>query len=177
MHALKLKFEGIVEYAKLKLRSEFNCSNRCINFVQEIFKATSVAIINDIANFNNDYPSNREIKNYLHVLESEFDKNCVREKKFRYHEIVYGYEIYETMRIPKAFYLIDLFDIIISYLKNDTIKAMLDADYQSNNPLFLKSFFDGSFYKSKQQENSKIIYLAIYADEISLANPLGNLKK
>ena len=39
----------------------------------------------------------------------------------------------------------------------------------------MKSFFDGNFYRTMyNSEETKTLFLAIYADEINLANPIGN---
>lgn len=131
-------------------------------------------MIQDIKQFNNQHSNCEEITNYLQVLQSEFEKQPSIPQNFKTHEINYGYEIHEKMKISKAFYLIDLYDLLQPFFMNPGLKTMLDANYESNNSVMLKSFFDGSYYKSQPKENLNIIYLSIYADEINLINPIGN---
>lgn len=158
------------------MQAEFHTSNRCTDFVNEMLTSTSINLLNDIKKIVETSASKQEIINYLHVLGSEFEEKPNSKPNFRYHEIPYGVAIHDNMEIKKSLFLIDIFDLLQPYLNNPTLKSMIDANYCSNDPQILESFFDGYFYKSQPTAdcNCKIIYLSIYADEINLINPIGN---
>lgn len=164
-----------MKYTNLKLKTEFFCSNRCIDFINEMMTNVPMKLIQDIKKVNSENSCDQKIDNFLNVLESEFESQRKPESNFKYHEISYGTKIYDNMEVPKALYLIDIFDLLQPFFKNPQLKSMIDGDYQSDDPSLLKSFFDGSFYKSQPCDNIKKIYLSIYADEINLINPIGNI--
>lgn len=81
---------------------------------------------------------------------------------------------YENMSIGRSLYMISIYDIMISLIENPRIKNMLDADYKSQDPEIMASFFDGTqFRKMKSQDDLKQIFISLYADEINLANAIG----
>lgn len=156
--------------------SEFHSSYRCIEFTKNLFQMISLQTLKSIDGFIEQNQNFDQIRNFIKVLESETNEKQQNIKNFNYHEVCYGHEFHGSFKINKSLYLIDLYDITISYLSNPVIKSMLDRNYQSDNPEILKTFFDGSYFKNiAAKENSiKTIFMSIYADEINLINPIGN---
>lgn len=121
-------------------------------------------------------PNPTDLKMFLNVLQSELDDKVDNKSKFRVLEANYGFELHGKLKIDKSCYMINLFDIIESFLKNDEIKSMLFDNYQCPHGERLESFFDGQYYKDNFQcSDKKIIFLALYADEINLVNPIGTI--
>ena len=156
-----------------KLLTEFNTSKRCVGFVKELMGIIRYNTIEDVREFVSSSYRPEDLKNYLSVLESEYSHESCNTKKFKYHEITYGNNYYDSMKVSKSLYIIDIYDILASYMNNSDLRHMLECNYSSNNPSILKSFFDGDFYQNQPPENLKIVYLALYADEINLINPIG----
>ena len=153
------------------MKSYFFAANNCIDFVKDLIIQTSTNLVKDIEDFieNGD---KEQIGNFLKVLQSEFYKRPYV-KKFSYHTQNYGYEFHGSMKIEKNLFIIDLFDMVRSYLQDPILKGFLETNYCSANPQIMKSFFDGSFYKNSTKSNLKVLYLAIYGDEINVVNPIG----
>lgn len=154
--------------------SQFFTSYNCIDFVKDSMKDISTKLLNDIREFISENKNINDLNNFLTVLESEILAKPDNEKKFSYKEVNYGYESHGALNIMKNLYLINLYEITVAYLTNPKIEDLLNQNYTTNEPHMLKSFFDGSFYKSIAKSKIKVLYLAIYADEINLINPIGN---
>lgn len=156
------------------MKSELHSSYRSIEFTKDLLQKITLHAIKNIDYFISQNDDKIQIRNYIKVIESELLEKIPTETKFKYHKINYGFSYHESFKIPKNLYLIDLYDIVQSYLSNPSLKSMLDLNYESKNPELLTSFFDGKFYRKNRVENQKILFLAIYADEITLDNPIGN---
>lgn len=154
--------------------SEYYTSYNCIDFVKGSVASVSTNLLADIREFIAKNKNLDDFNDFLTVLESEFATKSTTDKKFKYHEINYGFEPHGSFKIQKNLYLMDLYDIIWSYISNPELQNLLNRNYCSNDPQILKSFFDGSFYKNLNDNGIKTLYMGIYADEINLINPIGN---
>lgn len=167
-----------MNYVENKMKSEFFVSNECIKFAKKMIATVSSNLVENVQKYNKNFCNdNQDMKHYMNAIKSDLEEIQTPLPKFKFHEISYGISFCGKLEVPKALYIIDLHDIINSYLQNPEIKAMIDQNYTSNDPNQLKSFFDGDFHKKQNVENLKVIYLSIYGDEINLANAIGNFLK
>lgn len=154
------------------MKSEFYSSLRCIDFVKEIIKDTALHLLTDIKQEINSGDSSKTLE-LISIMESDLRNQEKLEQKFRYIEEIYGYIHYETKSIPRAAYIIDIYDIINAYIGNEEIKTMFSNDYTSKIDNTMCSFFDGNFFRQRPTTSKKVIYISLYADEINLANAIG----
>ena len=105
------------------------------------------------------------------MLNQEADMNFKDSDNIEIVSHTFGQATHGKIKIEKAIYAIKLTDILNIYIKNRAIRERMFIERKSSENL--QSFFDGSFYQNSLIKSKHTIYLAIYADEINMVNPIG----
>lgn len=172
-----LSFKGIFEYIDNKMKSEFYASKSCIGFVNKFIENFTNSILDKIDKNLTQQNNIQKTKDYISIIKSEINNQQKETKKLVILEEIYGKTHYDNMSVNQSLYYIDVYSIIENYLTNHSLMNLLQKNYESLDSNIMISFFDGNYYKSVKRgecENIQTIYMSIYADEINLANAIGN---
>ena len=121
--------------------SEFYTSKRCIDFVKKLVATTSLNILDRIETRMMEGNGKSTAINLISILKSDINNQTPIVNKFKYIEIKYGVTHYDKVSVPKAAYVIDIYDILMSYLNNENIRILLDCVYSSRDENQYTSFF------------------------------------
>ena len=165
------------DYIESKMASEFYSSKSCISFVKEFCKTLSIGILEKVEKNIEEHQDIQRAQDLISILKSDIKNQEKCKGKLVIYEEMYGKMHYEKMSINKSLYYIDIYSIISNYLSNNSLKSLIKKNYSSHDPNIMVSYFDGEHYKQESETlDPEImhIYISIYADEINLANAIGN---
>lgn len=156
--------------------SKLNTSQNASKFVIEIIKNSNQSLLDNVLKFIRQNGT-QNIETYLQILSNDIDdKLSIKPKKFFFTEQNYGYTFIGDRKYPKSLYLIDIYSIIVNYLRYPKLLNFIKNPKTSEKNFC--SFFDGNFFRSYKQNPSLVpIFISLYADEINLVNPIGNKKR
>ena len=111
---------------KNKIVVEFYSSKRCFEFVKGVVHDTSTNILDILEKkllSSNDVSSTLDL---ISILKSDMKNQQKSALKFKIIEVKYGLIHYDKMSVPRAAYIIDIYDIITCYLNNPAIKELFE---------------------------------------------------